>query len=303
MTLDAQLKWGAIAALAAASVVGAAAEGLRWPPAELALVAAGAAPLAYLAWRSHRYGGERGAACWTAFLQFFLFTMAFTAFTCVVAGWDRPLVDDALRKFDARLGINVSEIDAWAARHPIMQGALALAYRAIVPQMLLVIWLLALWEGRPAVERFIRRLMMAALLTLALYTLWPALGPLANYPEAANEGQAHFFDLFRAYRNGAAQYIHPIVLEGMITFPSFHVAWAALLAASFVRWPRWLLLFGLLDAAVVLAVLTTGWHYAADALAGLLVAALAIILSRGVIALSSGPMPRAAKGERGASAP
>ena len=64
--------------------------------------------------------------------------------------------------------------------------------------------------------------------------------------------------------------------EGLITFPSFHSTWAILLALS--CWHRrWL--FGLsaaLNGMVLIATLTTGWHYLADVFAGIIVAAVAI---------------------------
>ena len=57
--------------------------------------------------------------------------------------------------------------------------------------------------------------------------------------------------------------------EGLITFPSFHTVWALLLVAAC---PRPAKAFSVvLNAAVIVATLTTGWHYLADVLAGIVV--------------------------------
>jgi membrane-associated phospholipid phosphatase len=56
--------------------------------------------------------------------------------------------------------------------------------------------------------------------------------------------------------------------EGLITFPSFHTTWALLLAWAFRGRPRWFVPSAVLNAAVIVATLTTGWHYFADVAAG-----------------------------------
>jgi membrane-associated phospholipid phosphatase len=68
--------------------------------------------------------------------------------------------------------------------------------------------------------------------------------------------------------------------EGLISFPSFHTAWAILLALALRRWRVAFLLSSILNAAVVAATLTTGWHYASDVLGGALVCAVAVALVR-----------------------
>lgn len=78
-----------------------------------------------------------------------------------------------------------------------------------------------------------------------------------------------YLQLFFAYRDGIATALHVFVLEGMITFPSFHAAWALLLAASFIPWPRMMAIFGPLNAIVVLSTVFIGGHYGVDVIVGL----------------------------------
>ena len=69
--------------------------------------------------------------------------------------------------------------------------------------------------------------------------------------------------------------------EGLITFPSFHTTWAILLALACAHRR---VLFGfsaLLNGLVVLATMTTGWHYLSDVLAGIVLAfVVAVVCGR-----------------------
>jgi membrane-associated phospholipid phosphatase len=66
--------------------------------------------------------------------------------------------------------------------------------------------------------------------------------------------------------------------EGLITFPSFHVAWALLLTWAF-RGRRWLFAAAvILNSLVVASTMTTGWHYFSDLLGGAAVALAAMAL-------------------------
>jgi len=67
-----------------------------------------------------------------------------------------------------------------------------------------------------------------------------------------------------------------LIEEGLITVPSFHVIWAVILAASARGWVRPFAWF--LNAAVIAATITTGWHYGTDVVAGLLVALLVLLM-------------------------
>ena len=86
---------------------------------------------------------------------------------------------------------------------------------------------------------------------------------------APSADQAHYLEHFRELRAGARSGLSFLDAEGLITFPSFHTVWALLLVAAC---PRPLKAASVvLNSAVIVATLTTGWHYLSDVLAGIVV--------------------------------
>ena len=66
----------------------------------------------------------------------------------------------------------------------------------------------------------------------------------------------------------------------LVTFPSFHTTWAILLAYAFRGRRRWFIPAVILNAAVIAATLTTGWHYFTDVIGGVLLAVAVIWLTK-----------------------
>lgn len=78
----------------------------------------------------------------------------------------------------------------------------------------------------------------------------------------------------------ASEFVMPTSqLTGLMTFPSYHSAWGAVMA--WVLWPyRWLRIPGAgLGALVVVSALIHGSHHLTDALAGVALAALGLYLA------------------------
>ena len=64
--------------------------------------------------------------------------------------------------------------------------------------------------------------------------------------------------------------------SGIVSFPSFHTIWAvlssyALWGFRFLRWPS-----VICAVLIILSTMTTGWHYFADVLGGLILAFVSI---------------------------
>ncbi len=120
------------------------------------------------------------------------------------------------------------------------------------------------------------------------YLATPSLGPCYAFPGDAAAAQPHMPLQANTQRllltqhravTGAAGPGHAVDLNaafGIAAMPSLHVAAQAFVAfAVRKRQPRLALVFGLLAALTFLGSLVTGWHYAVDGYAGVLLAWLA----------------------------
>jgi membrane-associated phospholipid phosphatase len=112
-----------------------------------------------------------------------------------------------------------------------------------------------------------------------VFALAPAAGPSAAYGYAPNATQARYLAHLHELREGARTIVTWRGAEGLITFPSFHTTWAMLLAWG-VRKHNWALALSIpLNLAVIAATTTTGWHYFADVVGGVIVGAAVITMT------------------------
>jgi membrane-associated phospholipid phosphatase len=193
------------------------------------------------------------------------FSAAFTMLMEAVAATGRPLVDDYLLAADAWLGLSAPRTVAAVSRYPALSLFLTCAYLSVIPQTCIAIFALA---ERASLWVFLKRFIIAAQITLCFFYFFPAEGTTTNItPRIA----ARFY----ALRDGAA--ISWQQAQGIITFPSFHTAWALILTATFwhtrLRWPA-----VALNAVMIVSTVTTGGHYYVDVFAGALVGGLVISL-------------------------
>ena len=188
--------------------------------------------------------------------------------------------DGTLQRIDDALGFDWL---AWyrmvAAHRPLqMLGVVAYGSIYLTPAILLG-WFARTGQRREA-HRFLAGFWLAAVLTLALFTLMPAIGPLSYlwrgavpYMPVSETWQSNLIPALRAHA------IHSIdlgALRGLVSAPSFHAAAGTLYLRTIWRTPplrRWLTW---LVAAMLLATPVEGTHYLIDMVIGAAVALLAM---------------------------
>lgn len=171
---------------------------------------------------------------------------------------------------------------AWyriVSAHPSLQYASAVAYGCIFVSPLLLLGHFA-WEQRSdAAQRFLLTFWLGAVLTLLLFPLFPAEGPLAfmwrgpiPYMPTSALYQEQLIPALRSHRMSA---IDIGSLRGLVCAPSFHTVAGVLYVIA--AWPvarlRWIILA--ITTAMLLATPVEGTHYLTDMIAGLLVAVTA----------------------------
>ena len=180
----------------------------------------------------------------------------------------RPLVDEWLAAADAGMGVYVPALVEWTRAHPWIQQSLSSAYFSLLPQLILPVAVVGCWfKDRAALWEYAFHFHVCVVVTLLGLALWPAACAFTYYGFDSLLDQTRFIRHFHEFRTGATLLVQPSDVEGMISFPSFHVAGALMVTWAFRRRHRWLMGLGILNAWLVAATVLTGAHYAIDIVA------------------------------------
>lgn len=132
--------------------------------------------------------------------------------------------------------------------------------------------------------RFLSAFGLAAVITLALFSLMPAVGPFSHLWRGAipymPDSELWQPGLIPALRAHSLTVVDLSELRGIVSAPSFHTAAAVLYIAAAWRIPslRWPILA--LNTAMLLSTPVEGTHYLVDMILGALAALAAILLMR-----------------------
>lgn len=293
-----RLDWTAPALLAglalcgaatAGSLVGAAGFGLACgvgaPTGPLApTVAVGLGLAGLSAFYSTRRPDRRIAALAAGAAFLVLFTLAGALFSYAVAACAPPLQDGRFAAVDHALGFDWPAHLRFVVERPWLWWTLNIAYKLSMPATALVVLALGSTPRTERLARFCAAYALCAVAVVAISGVAPGFGGYAHFtldPELlarmplADAGQEHYAHL-AALRAGTLRAMPLDDVQGLVTFPSFHAALAAL--CGWALWPlrRLGAAFAALNALIVAATPTMGGHYLVDLIAGGALAALAV---------------------------
>lgn len=178
-----------------------------------------------------------------------------------------PLIDPWLASADASLGIHVPALTGWTAGHPYLTLALVAAYFTLLPQFVLPLIVLGLaYKDREALWEYVFHFHVCLAVTLAGVALLPAACAFSYYGFTSLIDQTRFISHFEGLRAGTLTVIRFDDIEGLISFPSFHVAGGMMVTWAFRRYRRWLVALGILNVMLISATVLTGAHYGVDLL-------------------------------------
>lgn len=245
-----------------------------------ALLIAIAILLANLAFYRGRAGGERAAAMTMGFVAFFAIASGETALIYLAATADRPLIDSALAAGDAALGFDWLGWYQFVQAHDALRRVLDIAYATMGPQIVLCLVVLPM-TGRFARNReWIISFTMALTLAVILFGIFPAEGAWIEHGVRDPAGLPYLQTL-RALRAGQFTELRLDQLDGLITFPSFHIATAVLLIYA-SRGTPWMPLAIVLNITMAVAAISQGMggHYLMDGIGGIAVSLTGIAIAQ-----------------------
>jgi len=218
-----------------------------------------------------------------AYVFITMFSIGLLIITYLATATSRPLLDSYLAAGDATLGYDWIAFVRLLNSHPTIAYWLSAAYGSLYMQVLVLPAILALTARSARLEEFTAQFGLAGCLTCLVMIAVPAAGTFDFYHPAP--------DLLSSFGPGAStrhleqlhqlRMLKPFLIEhpeGLVTFPSFHTALAAIFAYS-MRGIRYIALpVYALNAMLILATFPQGGHYLVDVVAGLAVAAVSIKL-------------------------
>ncbi|HEY3910293.1 MAG TPA: phosphatase PAP2 family protein [Stellaceae bacterium] len=197
-----------------------------------------------------------------------IFSNAGDVLTYVAAACGGPPHDARLAAIDAALGFDWTGWYNFLAPHLVLRFVLWLGYQSLLPQILIsVIWF-SLCDLDYFNYELLRNNIVSLLITAALFLFYPALGHL-------EVGQQPYLPVLLALRGGGALSFDVARLQGLISFPSYHMVLAVLLVWAHRRSPL-LIPAALVNLVMVVSIPSFGPHYLVDLIAGAAVAGLAI---------------------------
>jgi len=260
---------------------------IAWHDGTLYALAVACAVLGVLRWRTHD-APTHALHRTRDFAENGLLLIAMTVLgglaSYAAAADTRGFLDAGLERGDVLLHFHWLAWYETVVRHPVLQHLGAAAYASIYPAPWMLIGAMA-WRGeRARARRFLATFWLAAMLTLALFPMFPAKGALDHlwhgpipYMPTSGLYQGEIIPMLREHTFGA---IHVNALRGLVCAPSFHTVCATLFIAA--AWPmarlRWLLIP--MNSAMLLATPVEGTHYLTDMLMGLVVGLTALALMR-----------------------
>jgi len=230
------------------------------------------------------YGKLRDGSLLVSWSALFVNLLLLPSYAAARTGF--PFQDALLARADGLMRINVGSVAAWVHLHPTFERLSIWSYSLMPGMVFAAIFIPAMGGYLRRAKEFLLATIVAALLASCVLAVSPAIGPWAGFHFTPYSNQAWYVRELQTLRAPRLFTANPDYTCGLITFPSFHVALAAL--GLFALWPfRWLRPIALAVAVLIaIATVTTGWHYASDGIAGILVAALGIVSAKVLLRLA-----------------
>ncbi len=189
----------------------------------------------------------------------------------VHTGRQFPLTDQTLAAADRFIYFDWLTVLKLFDRFPQLDALLKGAYQSIHVQIILILVALALTQQLERLYRFLMATNMALLITCVVAVFLPALGPYellnltaADHPNISVITGAKMTEPILWIRAGVFGDPGPTIEIGLISFPSFHAATAAIYMWATWRTPiiRWISLA--LNTLMLIATPIHGSHYLVD---------------------------------------
>ena len=194
-------------------------------------------------------------------------------------------VTQQIQKWDLIFGFDWYKIVSALQKYDNMIYYFHVAYVSFLEQMTFAAALFLVLKKYDNISCLLTHLILGALLTCFIsgfISVEPptlAVARLHGVNDIVISAKLDIIDQLRGLRDGSLRTVSAANLQGLVSFPSFHVQMAVYFAWAF-RKVRWLAIpMLLLNILMIFGAITEGGHYLMDVLGGLAVAAVTIVLA------------------------
>lgn len=209
-----------------------------------------------------------------SFCWLIVFNNAGMILSYLVNTFNRPLITSSLANMDSYLNFYTPTLISWFSNHHGLSLIFAWIYSSLLFQNVFTLLLLSTPGKTVYLESYMMQYMIAAVLTIIICAVFPAVGTYAWYNLPTTPDQLS--DLERLYELRR----HIVALgkaNGIATFPSFHTAAAVLITYAFRHQSTFLFIPILtLNMLMIFSCLSHGGHFLVDIFGGIGVAVFAI---------------------------
>ena len=225
--------------------------------------------------------------CLGSTAQIVLITALMTPLTYVAGAMNFPLQDANLLAIDRAMGLDWVAYMNYVNERPLLATWLGYGYTMIRWPIFAIPAVLAAVYRFERLQEFMFAFSIALIVTTVISIFVPAIGAYqhmgidpASLKNLDLRAYTDFLRDFVPVRDGSMRTLELLNLSGIVYFPSFHAGSAILY--MWALWPvRWIRPFAVLaNIAMIAATPVDGAHYFIDVIAGIALAALAIVLAK-----------------------
>jgi membrane-associated phospholipid phosphatase len=144
--------------------------------------------------------------------------------------------------------------------------------------MLLTVLALAVLRDRDRLWEFAFHFHVCLIVTIAAVAIWPSACAAVFYGFEPTIDTTRAITQIRGFHEGTMTVVRFDDLDGLISFPSFHVAGALLVTWAFRGRRRLFIPLIVLNTGLALSTVVTGEHYVVDVLAAVVLVAASVAL-------------------------